>query len=124
MPELETPDYERKDIETRSTMWFGAGLVVVLMATFVAIRIFLSMLGGSQPLAKAAPPQTDFPAPRLQTDDAADLARLRFAEETRLHAYGWVDREAGIIHLPIERAMELTVQRGLPARSSKKEGEK
>jgi hypothetical protein len=34
-------------------------------------------------------------------------------QENQLNSYGWVDKKAGVAHIPIERAMELTVQRGL-----------
>jgi hypothetical protein len=35
----------------------------------------------------------------------------------RLSSYGWVDREAGIVRIPIDRAMDLLAERGLPARA-------
>ena len=38
-------------------------------------------------------------------------------EERTLYSYGWVDERAGIVRIPIERAMDLLVQRGLPLRS-------
>ena len=56
------------------------------------------------------------PEPRLQTDPRGDLANLRRSEDTVLNSYGWVDRNAGIVRIPIEQAMKLTVERGLPTR--------
>jgi hypothetical protein len=53
------------------------------------------------------------PSPRLQTDPQDDLARFRAAEETQLETYGWVDREKGIVHIPIEQAMRSVAQRGI-----------
>jgi hypothetical protein len=50
----------------------------------------------------------------LQTDPAADLAALRRAESTRLSAYGWLERDEGIVRIPISRALALTAERGLP----------
>jgi hypothetical protein len=41
---------------------------------------------------------------------------FRRGEEAYLHSYGWQNKEAGIVHIPIEEAMRLTVERGLPAR--------
>ncbi|HJQ84172.1 MAG TPA: hypothetical protein VKA21_08855, partial [Candidatus Binatia bacterium] len=49
------------------------------------------------------------PEPRLEVAPAAELQALRREEEARLHGYGWVDRDAGIVRIPIERAIELTV---------------
>ena len=56
------------------------------------------------------------PEPRLQTEPREDLAALRTREDATLSSYGWVDRNAGVVRIPIDRAMELTLQRGLPAR--------
>jgi hypothetical protein len=43
---------------------------------------------------------------------------MRAMEDLQLHSYRWVDIEAGIASIPIERAMELIVKRGLPVRQS------
>lgn len=36
---------------------------------------------------------------------------LRAEQGARLGSYGWVDRSAGVIHVPIERAMEQVLAR-------------
>ena len=46
-----------------------------------------------------------------------DLEAFQAREEIELHSYGWVNRSSGIVRIPIERAMELLLQKGLPARS-------
>ena len=53
------------------------------------------------------------PKPELQIDAASDLARYRAAEEARLQSYGWVDRDKGIVHIPIDQAMRDVAQRGI-----------
>jgi hypothetical protein len=58
------------------------------------------------------------PEPRLQANPRQDLKELRDAEEARLKSYGWVDRNAGVVRIPIDEAMKLTLQRGLPARAA------
>lgn len=56
-----------------------------------------------------------FPTPRLQTDDGMqDLANLHAREDLLLDHYTWIDRSQGKVRIPIERAMELIAQRGLP----------
>ncbi len=57
------------------------------------------------------------PAPNLQTQPFTDVYRLRESEAKRLGTYGWVDKQGGIARIPIDRAIELTLQRGLPARA-------
>ena len=53
------------------------------------------------------------PTPRLQTDPQDDLMRFRAAEEARLESYGWVDRDKGIVHIPIVQAMRNVARRGI-----------
>ena len=56
------------------------------------------------------------PEPRLQTNPRQDLRDLRAARRRVLKSYGWVDKNAGVVRIPIDEAMKLTVERGLPAR--------
>jgi hypothetical protein len=59
------------------------------------------------------------PEPRLQESPARDMAALRARESEILNSYGWVDRDAGVARIPIDRAMDLTLHPGLrPARPS------
>ena len=56
-----------------------------------------------------------FPTPRLQRDDGnQDLLDLHAREDLLLGHYSWVDRSQGKVRIPIDRAMELIAQRGLP----------
>ena len=56
-----------------------------------------------------------FPQPRLQTDDTRDMQMLRDEEDLQLDNYMWKDRNAGTVVIPIDRAIELTAERGLPS---------
>jgi hypothetical protein len=56
-----------------------------------------------------------FPTPRVQTDDGnQDIADMHAREDLLLSNYTWVDPSKGTVRIPIERAMELIAQRGLP----------
>ncbi|HUB30705.1 MAG TPA: hypothetical protein VL967_13455 [Terracidiphilus sp.] len=56
-----------------------------------------------------------FPTPRLQTDDGnQDVADLHQREDLLLDHYSWIDQSQGKVRIPIERAMELIAERGLP----------
>jgi hypothetical protein len=57
-------------------------------------------------------PPTPFPKPRLQTSDTSDLARLETKQRSALESYAWIDREKGIVAIPIEEAMKRIVARG------------
>src|SRR6185437_5134240 len=56
----------------------------------------------------------EFPGPRLQIKAPLDLARLRAAEDLNLHSYGWIDRNSRTVRIPIDRAVKLLLERGLP----------
>ena len=63
-------------------------------------------------------PVLRFPAPQLQPDPVADLNKYREAVEQQLNSAGWVDQKAGIAHIPVERAIQMVAQRGLPSRQT------
>lgn len=64
---------------------------------------------------KVAELTQNFPTPRVQTDDGnQDVADLHLREDLLLEHYSWVDPSQGKIRIPIEQAMALIAQRGLP----------
>jgi hypothetical protein len=117
--------HETRDFSTRVVVIFGISLVVGAVLVFVAIWLVYLFLGAQAdrvyatreyPLAPVgARPQP--PAPRLQAKPREELQALRAAEDRRLSGYGWVNPSAGVAYIPIERAMQLTLERGLPARA-------
>jgi hypothetical protein len=58
------------------------------------------------------------PEPRLQVSPQSDRRAILTNERSILDSYGWVDRQAGIVRMPIERAIELLTERGLPSRQA------
>jgi hypothetical protein len=64
---------------------------------------------------KIAATTNEFPTPRLQTDDGnQEIADLHNREDLLLENYSWADKSQGKVRIPIERAMELIAQQGLP----------
>lgn len=112
--------HESYAVDIRPLALFGVGLAALVVVSLSLMAWLFGYFSARQAevtplpfLAERQPP----PAPRLQVDPPADLRKLRAAEDAVLHSYGWVDREAGIVRIPIERAVELLAERGLPARS-------
>jgi len=64
------------------------------------------------PRMYTSPPNV--PRPQLQPDPVADYNVYRLSAKEILDSYGWVDRNAGIARIPIDKAMDLVVERGLP----------
>ena len=126
-PDEERPDatrgHETRDISTRVVVTFGVSLMVGAILIHIAIWVLYSQFARDAaraypreyPLARVGPAQLP-PQPRLQTRPRDDLRRIRAEEEQVLDSYGWVNAQRGIVRIPIERAMALTVEQGLPAR--------
>jgi hypothetical protein len=126
--------YERQDIGARGIFYFLAGLLAATLLIIVLLSGLYKILDQRfathqppvNPLAANVPkdtrqvppqyPQTAFPDPRLETDERTQLDSILLAEEEKLNSYGWLDQKAGTVHIPIDRAMELIAQRGLPLR--------
>ena len=62
-------------------------------------------------------PQGAFPNPKLEEDERGQLNDIRIKEEQTLSSYDYIDKNAGTVRIPIERAMELIAQRGLPVQT-------
>jgi len=55
--------------------------------------------------------------PHLQIMSKEELTEFRTKEEAELNSYGWINRTSGVVRIPVQRAMDLLLQRGLPTRS-------
>ena len=116
--------YERSDLRAKTI-----AIALVLVGALTALGIVVSLgvfdlltvrTARVTPPAPPAPPQAKGPEtdlkrePPLQLNPIKDLAGMRAEEDKILTSYGWADREAGRVRMPIQRAMALLVERGLP----------
>lgn len=129
-PDLEhigDPDarHEHKDVNVRGLVKF----VIIFIAAGILIHVFLWVVFGyfrgheaagtpSPSLGIGVDARRLPPEPRLQAAPIRDLNEMRAAENEILEGYGWVDRKAGAVRIPIGRAMELVAKEGLPARQA------
>lgn len=112
--------------ETRDVNLTGARRVMLVMIAFLALvfafiwGVYVKWRGDA---ADAQPPASPVavrdgdrlpPLPRLQTVPYADLQTFKASEDQVLTQYAWVDREQGVVRIPIARAIELVAERGLP----------
>ena len=114
--------YEKRDVNTRTILIFVAVLFAVLVVTFVSMRGLFGYFSATQNLGPGASPFDNSralpPTPRLQVDPAVDLEQVRGAQEESLNSYGWVDKASGTVHVPIDRAMDMLMERKLPVRQN------
>lgn len=130
--------YERRDIGIAGVLYFLAGLALSVLLVYLIADGFYSYMekrsdvqqAPVSPLVTNAPADTrklstdykdylkqNFPSPQLEVDERGQLDKIRIDEAETLSRYDWVDQKAGTVRIPIGRAMDLIVQRGLPVRS-------
>lgn len=122
--ELHTPDtaYEHSDINLGAIVAFAVLLAVITLTIQAAVYgIFVMFNHFEQTADRTVSPLevsagTAPPEPRLQTTPWSDLQQLRAADLVYLHSYGWIDKDRGIAHIPIDKAKALLLQKGLPVR--------
>jgi hypothetical protein len=124
----ETPPgstYEHTDasvwIIVKFLAWLGISAVIIHVGLgfIYALLIERNLETGQQQYPLAATQGERLPpTPRLQQFPQNELYEFRRGEQEFLEGYGWMNKDAGIVHIPIEDAMRLTVERGLPARAA------
>ncbi len=122
--------YEKSDAKARPLLVYGAILAAIIIAVALLMAATFKFFAQEQSLG--APP-TPFalgrllpPEPRLQPDPRIDLNRLRKQEEDAISSYGWVNPTDGVIRIPVDRAMDRLIEKGLPVQTEgdKKEDQK
>jgi hypothetical protein len=118
---------ERSDIKLRPILVFTVGLVVMMIAVYLVVSALFRLYArqaatedvqsGAQAVQQLPAGQEHLPPePRIQANPAADLRSLRQQETEVLTSYGWVDEKAGVVRVPIDQAMKLVLEEGLPVR--------
>ena len=118
-----SPGYETHDVRVGFMVRVVVGLfLLTLLGMGVSLWFQASATKSFQaadrppsPLAATLPAQP--PEPRLQVLPAANLMKVRAEEEAALNSYAWIDAQSGLVRIPIDRAIELLAERGLPARA-------
>ena len=120
----ETPitSHETSDLDAGVAGLFGAVLmttiILLMAATYWIYDFSISRHAARYPaLSPLAYTREPTPEPRLQVDAPRELRELRAAEDAALHGYAWIDKDRGLVRIPIDRAIDVLAQRGLPARA-------
>ncbi len=101
-------DYERED-------WPLKPIALIYLGTFVLLVIAPLVLLWAYPQSVSDVSrrlEIRPPAPELQVNPQQDLIRFRLSEDNKLNNYYWVDKQKGIVHIPIEQAMKKLVAQG------------
>lgn len=113
-PDPSPQGYENIHIHAKPVLIGLAGLLALIIVGSGGAMLVYKLLG--HPAPPPPPIAGEFHKPLIQVDPARDLKRLHAQEDRLLGSYGWVDRAHGVVHIPIDQAMELVLKRGLPTR--------
>ena len=119
-PQHEPAEFD-SEIHVQAIFGSVVGLALLVAFSFAAMFTFSKVLKSRSiardpaplPVAEANQPR---PRPRaaLQADPTADMAKFAKEEEAALTSYAWVDRAGGVAQIPVERALEIVAESGLP----------
>jgi hypothetical protein len=113
--------HETRDARIAPIVLTGVGLALtVAIVGFVVYGIFRYLETHPTTSARANPMSAEEsqipPTPRIEEHPAIEIQQLHAQENSILSTYGWTDKKAGVVRIPIDRAMELQLERGFPTR--------
>jgi hypothetical protein len=120
-----TPErgYETRDVNIRAVLWLA--IATAIGASLVHVGLYYLLAGydaqarrSDERLSPLSEPEAAPPAPRLQSTPLADYQEYQREQERLTTTYGWVDRRQGVVRIPVERAMDLYLERGPPTPAS------
>ncbi len=114
---------ETRDLNPVGIAAFGCLFLISMAVILVVTTGIFSLLSGKSPLPQIPPASlANAPGPtppagvQLEALPAVNYQQFLAGEEATLSSYGWIDKTRGIVHIPINRAMDLVVSQNLPAR--------
>lgn len=115
-PEATATAHEGEHLEPPGVSWrvvvaVAGGFLAFVAAMLAAVAWFYGPAVRSPPVATPAP----FPAPRLQRTPSEDYAAFAAEQRRALAAYAWIDRAAGLVRIPVDRAEAIIAAKGAAA---------
>ncbi|HRI88080.1 MAG TPA: hypothetical protein PK869_07445 [Candidatus Hydrogenedentes bacterium] len=111
--------YEKRDVVAMPVVKQFAWLVIItVVSAIVALWVWRDGEAGNSQHSVAITPTAEErslpPLPRLQERPSVDIQAYREAEHAQISGYKWIDKTAGIVQIPVERALEIVAEKGLP----------
>ncbi len=112
-----------REINVRVVRRFAVFVLGLIAAAIALIWVVAGLAKKELPKQDPAPPPLEAarenplpPGPRLQPAPPKDMQEFRERENAVLNGYAWVDKEKGEAQIPIDRAIDLVVAKGLPVK--------
>lgn len=117
--------YEHTDIDVavgyKFALWLSVSMVISFAIVYGAFWFFEGQERRAGALAQKYPLAVGQvkvpPTPNLQNQPFKDIYMLRQGEADKLGSYGWIDKDGGIARIPIDRAIDVMLEKGFPARA-------
>jgi len=111
--------HETTDLDLKGVVVFTIALVAICAAAFVGLKFMMDGFVSEGRAEKERSPSrliVDAPidGPRLQADPGRERKEINDRDVKRLNSYGWLDQKAGTAHIPIDRAIAILAEKGLP----------
>jgi hypothetical protein len=118
--------YEKTDARIKAVYVFLISLGLLIVLALVSMSWMFSYLETMEaardvPASALADPNAVPPQPRLNRTSRGELDQVLSKSRAKLKGYSWIDKEEGVVQIPIERAMELMTEKGLPMMSQESE---
>ena len=118
-----THDHERTDAHVKPLVIFLVAMALTVAVSFVftvfLFNFFVEQAQSADRVPSRVKVADELPAgPRVQVVPGLDLREMRAAEQDRLNGYGWVDEGGRVVHIPIDKAIDALIEKGLPTRSA------
>ena len=120
--------YEKTDTGIAMIIWSAVGLVILTAVSLLIVWGIFNWFKhreelNHRALSPMASPSQLPPEPRLQIQSDKQIIELHQSEDHILSSYAWVDEKGGVVRVPIDKAMDLLMKKGLPVKgTAKKEG--
>jgi hypothetical protein len=111
--------HETSDVKARGLLWLAAGIFVLTSVAQGGLWLLVNHYRGEAerndpPVSPLAAQRQPSSGPRLQDSPNPDYEAFRDKQKKKLDSYAWIDKQQGVVRIPVSRAIELLVERGLP----------
>ena len=111
--------YDTRDVHGKSLAFYFIALTVITIASAIVGLVSWKVWerqpsSGAVAVLPTAEDRTLPALPRLQPLPQLDIKALHASENDRLKNYKWIDKQAQIVQIPIDRAIDIVAEKGLP----------
>lgn len=118
--------YEKRDAQVKPLWISAAVLAVIMIFSIIAMKLMVDFFNAQNEAEKQSAfyvrdDRWQAPEIQLEVHPSVLYENFKAEQDALMNEYAWIDKDAKIVRIPVSRAIELTAERGLPARNSRYE---